>query len=290
MKRFKTLRLMSLVSRALMVLLVAGLSMNPLHAQWGDDDGGSTWGDDGATGGDATGDGFDSNNGGDSGFGGDSNGTNDDAGFGSDPFGGFGFGDNQQDDEEEQRPRVVRKPYVRFQPPYDSIKEMVIYSAIIDVVDKDGYEREVDTLYHKAQAWLKSEFGEKELKKMIGFNGENTNASEMEYKIRLRGTFPCIIRPNEFTKHQSGDIEFLMELRIREGRYRYKISDLVHIAPIMADEKEGERTYFEFLRKSEDNVRGGDQILIAADNKINDMMSELEKFCKTFPEEEEDDW
>lgn len=210
--------------------------------------------------------------------------------YNSDYSGDFDFGGGSDYDEIKQEPVFVRQPYVRFVPPYDSLREMVTYSGIVTVVDEEDYEVEVDTIYARAKNWMVNEFGEKKLKKMTKIDGMNDKASETEYKIVLRGTFPCIVEPNEFTKNQNGDIQFKMEVRFREGRYRYRIANLVHVSPLIAGEKKPEHTYFEYYMKSEDDVRGGDIILLAADKKINEMIEGLRKTCQTSPIEEDDDW
>jgi len=208
-----------------------------------------------------------------------------------DDDGGSDFGDafGSSEREEYVPKKIIRKPYVRFVPPYDSTRELVLYKAVIEVTDRDGYEVEIDTINFRAHQWLEEEFG-KNLKKFLTMDGINENAGENEHKISIHGTFPCVIQPNEFTSVTEGMVEYDMEIRVRDGRYRYTIKNLVHIADPRPGEKEGERTYFEYLMKSEDDVRAGDRILIAADKKINSMMSELQKTCQTNPIEEEDDW
>jgi hypothetical protein len=208
----------------------------------------------------------------------------------SDPYGDMDFGSSSSYDEIKQDPVFVRAPYVRFVPPYDSIREMVTYSGDVKVLDAEDYEIEVDTIYARAKNWMAEEFGSKRLKKMTKIDGINERASETEYKIVIRGDFPCIVEPNEFTKKQDGDVKFKMELRFREGRYRYRINNLVHISPLVAGERTPEQTYFEYYMKSKDDVRGGDVILLAADKKINEMIDGLRKTCQTNPLEEDDDW
>ncbi len=206
-----------------------------------------------------------------------------DPGWGDD----FGFG---MDEEKEEEPEIIRAPYVRFVPPYDTVYELVTYEGVVNVLDADGYEVEIDTIMFRANQWLEEEFGKKKLKNFLTSNDVNSNASELEYKIIVNGKFPCIVKPNEFTQYQDGEIQFRMEIRIRDGRYRYKVNNLVHIAPVRVNEKEGIATYFEYLMKSQNDVRGGDVILKSADRKINEMIAALEKKCKTGPVLEEDEW
>lgn len=199
------------------------------------------------------------------------------------------FGSSSKKSSAEPTKKIVKKPYVRFIPPYDSTRELIIYQAIIEVVDNEGYEVEIDTIYGRAQKWIESQYG-KDMKKVISSNDVNANASEMEYKIRVHADFPCMIQPNEFTETRSGTVTYEMEIRVRDGRYRYAIKNLVHVADPRPGEKEGDKNYFEYLMKTQDDVRGSDQVLIAADRKINSMISELKKACETAPLEEDDDW
>lgn len=214
-----------------------------------------------------------------------SEGSSDDYGGSYGSYGSYG----SSKPEKVTPKKVVKKPYVRFIPPYDSTLEMIVYQAIIEVVDRDGYEVEIDTIYGRAQKWLAAEFG-KDLKKVTAQNGINEKAGEMEYKIKVLADFPCVIEPNEFTKFTSGTVKYEMEIRVRDGRYRYAVKNLVHIADPRPGEKEGVKTYFEYLMKTKNDVKDSDQVLIAADKKINLMMSELKKACNTAPIEEDDEW
>lgn len=213
-----------------------------------------------------------------------------DSGSGSfDSYGSFGSGGGDNGNY-IVKPKVVVKRKERFIPPYDSTREMVSYTGIVEVKDNENFEVEVDTIYHRAKSWMLMEFGEKELKKMTTLDNMNNNASEMEYKIRLKGTFPCMIAYNEFRTEENGDVEFQMEIRIREGRYRYSVNSLVYVAEPIAGAKEGERTYFEYLMKAKDNYANNDNILLAADKQINSWIDNLRQQCQRNPIEEEDDW
>lgn len=253
-------------------LLVFGFGTGRVHAQDGWGTGG--WGDSGS---DPWADETEDSTAGDTA----ASGWGDDSGF-------------EMEEEKEEETVVKPPPYERFVPPYDTVYELVTYEGVVEVMgqDIDGstYELEIDTIMFRTNQWLEEEFGKKTLKEFMQSNAVNPNASELEYKIILKGNFPLIVKPNDFAEYQNGHIQFTMEIRIREGRYRYKITDLVHIAPVRANEKEGIATYFEYLMKTENDVRGGDVILISADRKINEMVAALAKKCRTNPIFEEDDW
>jgi hypothetical protein len=221
----------------------------------------------------------------------DSTTTYDDTGtdYGTD----YGYGTGSSDKGNGNyvvKPKVKKIQHERFVAPYDSTLEMISYAGVVQVLDNENYEVEVDTIYKRAKNWMTMEFGEKELKKMTSHDAMNPNASEMEYKIKLKGSFPCEMEVNEFNQVSKGDVEFLMEIRIREGRYRYSVNNLVYIAETPVGAKTGDRTYFEYLMKAKDNVRGNDSILLAADKKINLWMKTLQEQCQKQPLEEEDEW
>lgn len=269
----KVLQLKGVGLSAILLLTLFGLFTTNSAAQDGWEDSGSGWEDSGS--------GWDDENNPDS--------TSGDA-WGSDEGDSWGGDFSFDEEEEEEEPIVVKKPYVRFVPPYDSTRDLVTYEGVVEVLDNDGYEYEIDTIMFRAKKWMEEEFGKKELKDILKSQDVNNNASEMEYKIVLKGSIPCMVQRNDFVKEQNGTFEFRMDIRIREGRYRYRIYNLVHVAPVQAGQKEGVRTYFEYLMKSEDDIRYCDSILLAADAKITAMVEALSSECHNNPVMEEDDW
>lgn len=172
----------------------------------------------------------------------------------------------------------VRKPYIRFVTPFDTITELVTYA---DIINED--EAVTDSLYWRAKRWIKHEF--KSSKKQVIKKDD-----KKEFKIVMEGEFPLYIEANKFSKSQNGWVAFDMELRFKEGRYKYKINNLVHVVDPPPGEDKEIKTYFEFYRKSTVNPKGNDAVLIAADKKINKMIRDLKKYCKEPIFVDEDDW
>jgi hypothetical protein len=180
---------------------------------------------------------------------------------------------------EAEAPAVVKKPYIRFVTPFDTITELVTYTEIIS-----EEEAGTDSLYWRAKRWINHEFGKKNQKKLI------KKDDKKDFKIVMEGEFPLYIEANKFAKTQNGKVVFDMEIKFKEGRYRYKINNLVHVVPPPPGEEKETRTYFEFYRKSTINPRGNDIILMNADKKIKSMISDLKKYCKEPIFVDEDDW
>jgi len=180
---------------------------------------------------------------------------------------------------EAEAPVVVKKPYIRFVAPFDSITELVTYTEIIN-----EEEAGTDSLYWRAKRWINHEFGKKNQKKLI------KKDDKKDFKIVMEGEFPLYIEANKFAKTQNGKVVFDMEIKFKEGRYRYKINNLVHVVPPPPGEEKETRTYFEFYRKSTINPRGNDIILMNADKKINSMLKDLRKYCKEPIFVDDDDW
>lgn len=210
---------------------------------------------------------------------------------GDDSYSDYGSSGSSSSDSKASpslRPKFQRRAYERFTPPLDTITGLITYLNVIEILDQDGVEIYSDSIYKRAQRWLENEFGKKEAKdftKSAGMNKEGEG-----YKMVVSGRFPLTIQVNEFNSIPSGEVEFLMELRFKEGRYRYKINNLVHIEPPLAGTKGERRTYFEFYKNQKENVKTGDQILVAADIKINKLINGLYETCKEPIFVDQDDW
>lgn len=172
----------------------------------------------------------------------------------------------------------VKKPYVRFIVPFDTITELVTYTEIVN-----EEEAGTDSLYWRAKRWIKQEF--KGTKKQVIKKDD-----KKEFKIVMEGEFPLFIEANKFSKSQNGKVMFDMELRFKEGRYKYKINNLVHVVQPPPGEDKEIKTYFEFYRKSTVNPKGNDAVLIAADKKIQKMIKDLKRYCKEPIFVDDDDW
>lgn len=203
----------------------------------------------------------------------------------------YGSGSSRSDDDRGEtalRPKFQRRPYERFVPPFDTITGLITYINVVEVLDQDGVEIFSDSIYKRAQRFLENEFGKKEAKDFTKSSGINKVGEG--YIMVVEGRFPLLVQVNEFNKVPAGEVQFQMEIRVKEGRYRYKINNLVHVeAPLMGTKTE-RKTYFEFYKNQKENVKQGDQILLAADKQINTMITKLYETCKEPIHVDEDDW
>ena len=221
----------------------------------------------------------------------DSSYSEDSNSYGSDDsYGDYGSSGSSSDEKAATslRPKFQRRAYERFTPPFDTISGLITYLSVIEILDQDGVEIYSDSIYKRAQRWLENEFGKKNAKDFTKSSGLNKEGEG--YKMVVSGRFPLVVQVNEFYAVPSGEVEFVMELRFKEGRYRYKINNLVHIEPPLAGTKSERRTYFEFYKNQKENVKAGDQILVAADKKINKMITGLYETCKEPIFVDQDDW
>jgi len=173
----------------------------------------------------------------------------------------------------------VKKPYVRYVVPFDTLTELVTYTEVVN-----EEEAGTDSLYWRSKRWIVNEFGKKNKKQII------KKDDKKEFKIEMEGEFPLFIEANKFSKSQNGKVVFDMEIRFKEGRYKYKINNIVHVVPPPPGEDKEIKTYFEFYRKSTINAKGNDAVLIAADKKFNKMIRDLKKYCKEPVFVDDDDW
>jgi hypothetical protein len=217
--------------------------------------------------------------------------TEDSSNGSDDSYGDYGSSGSSSDDDKATtalRPKFQRRAYERFTPPLDTISGLITYLSVIEILDQDGVEIYSDSIYKRAQRWLENEFGKKEAKDFTKSSGLNKEGEG--YKMVVSGRFPLVVQVNEYNAVPSGEVEFVMELRFKEGRYRYKINNLVHIEPPLAGTKSERRTYFEFYKNQKENVKAGDQILVAADAKINKLITGLYETCKEPIFVDQDDW
>lgn len=183
---------------------------------------------------------------------------------------------------------IAKKEYVRFQPPLDTITKLITYLDIVEVKDQEGYEAYADSMYTRAQRWLSQNYDKKQLKEYIKENG--VNAKGEGYIILMEGQFPLLMKPNEFTTQENGKVLFTMELRFKDGRYRYKINNLVHVQPPAYGASSEIKTYMEFYTKTKRDVQSTDKILLATDQHIKKMIQSLHEQVKEPIIVDEDDW
>lgn len=192
------------------------------------------------------------------------------------------------------RPKFEHKTYERFTGmPYDSATELITYVEIIDVVVPGDYLGEpydyADSLHARAMKWMGIQFGEKQVKKMLEEAGPDTKNRE-GLTIKAIAKLPLLVELNKFAKEKAGLIQFDMELRFKDGRYRYKFNNFVHVEEDQTEGKEPITTYLEYYLDAKANVESNDRILIATNNQMNTLIDDLKRTCAAKPFIDDDDW
>ena len=173
---------------------------------------------------------YDDGDDGDGGWGDDGGG-----GWGDESGGGWGDesgGGNGIQDPEPYKFKVAK--YERFAPPYDTNRELIFYTGVVE--DYDCMECGTDSLYFRAKAYLLSYFGKKELKSFI------TEDKKLE-KIVLLVRKPMLISYNKHSKVEMGILEYKLTLQFRDARYKYQFGNFVHEETMPGNKNRTSRTY-----------------------------------------------
>jgi hypothetical protein len=157
----------------------------------------------------------------------------------------------------------------------DSNTNLISYNGVIEQEESGS-----DSLYARAK-----KFGEK-------IFGKNKNIFELQkigQKLIMNGSINAYSYANKYNKKSIGKYEFKLIVLIKEGRYKYTITNLVHQGPIPANGKPF-RNYFEYYYNSTINVRGNDVILRFADKEIKDTIAKFQTSMKDPKLVDEDEW
>lgn len=192
------------------------------------------------------------------------------------------------------RPAATSKSYERYNKmPFDSSAGLITYVEIVEIVVPDNYLGDPfdlsDSLYARARNWMNTQFGEKAAKKMIDASGDDEKNREGQ-TIEAVMFMPLYYQANEHSKQHLGMIEFSMELRFKDGRFRYKFNNFTHITTNPTKPNKDEEVYLEYYVTAKQNVRNNDRILKATDDQITTMIASLKDSCGYVPFVDDDDW
>lgn len=290
------------MKKTILTLLVLGFAAVTFGQGWGDDswdNSGDGWGtNDGSSDDDGSYD-YDPGSGSTAGLADDSSSTDD--GWGDDSWGdddgGFDFGGGGQDYVRSARPKVEARPYERFTGmPYDSTAMLITYSEIIEVIPPDRFldlggedYSLADSLYARAMSWMEKEFGKRKAKQMIDDAGIDEKGREGS-TINAYVSMPLKMQVNKYKTTENGILEFDLELRFKDERYRYKFENFVHVENYSPKGQKPDATYMEYYMTSKRDVIDNDKILIACNNQVNRLIEDLKATCAHTPFVDDDDW
>lgn len=181
----------------------------------------------------------------------------------------------QQGTEEAQNAGPSVKPYQRIVLNIDSTTNLITYSGVVE-----QEESGVDSLYIRARRFAEKNFGKAK---------EVIESEKRNQKIVLNGSIPAYAYINKYNKRSIGKYEFKMTILVKEGRYKYVISNLVHEGQAPAQGKAA-RNYFEYYYTSTSNVQAYDRILRYADQDIQRTIQKFQVAMKDPKVVDEDDW
>lgn len=200
---------------------------------------------------------------------------------------GFDFdmngGDSTQSEttQEEGAVQEVVKPYERIVLAMDSNTNLIEYTGIVE-----QEESSADSLYIRTKNFA--------TKYLAGGDGKGKSAALFEVdkksqKVVIDAVMPAYGYQNKYTKKPIGTYHFRMSVWVREGRYKYTITNLVHegIKPASGVAK---RNYFEYYYTTTTNIKGVDMILRWADKDIQEMLANYKKAMREPVFIDEDEW
>ncbi len=182
---------------------------------------------------------------------------------------------SEEGDGSPENPGVVSKPYERIVLYIDSATNLITYYGVMEQEESGS-----DSLYIRAKRWAAKTFG-KEIK---------VEVDKRNQKLTYVGRIPAYAYINKYSKRPLGVFEFKMTFLIKEGRYKYIITNLVHESVKPADGSKTNRNYFEYYYTSTTKIRENDTVLRMADRDINKMIDGMIAALKDPILVDEDDW
>jgi hypothetical protein len=177
--------------------------------------------------------------------------------------------------EEPKQLAPELRPYERVVLNIDSITNLITYSGVVE-----QEESGTDSLYLRAKNWAGKTFG-KDIKPEL---------DKRNQKLVYLASIPAYSYTSKYSKKLNGRYEMRLTFYIKEGRYKYQITNLVHESLKPSSGDKPTRNYFEFYNSSNVNVRIYDAVLRAADRDINSLIKSFTSAMREPKLVDEDDW
>ncbi len=166
------------------------------------------------------------------------------------------------------------RPYERIILFIDSATNLISYNVIMEQEESGS-----DSLYARMKRWATAYLG-KDIK---------IEVDKRNQKLTYIGSTPAYTYVGKYTKRNIGRYEFKITFLIKEGRYKFIITNLVHESVKPAEGK-GSRNYFEYYYASTSHIRENDMILRNADKDIHTMINSIITALREPMLVDEDDW
>lgn len=181
------------------------------------------------------------------------------------------------------------KPYVRFKAPMDTITQKVTYMGVVPfkAMANDLYDGgNMDSLYWRAKKFLLNtyvkNFRAKTTKDFVfpkDILVEDFKPDGDVGRIIITPTIPLVLRQGRSNATQNGSITFKLEIRVKDDKYKYKVTNFVHHTKEAITEKPIDN-YAEYYVNSKHSARSNDQILLAIDREVKTLVKALSVVMK----------
>ncbi len=186
------------------------------------------------------------------------------------------YDENGNPIEPAQDAGVLAKPFERIVLNIDSVTNLITYLGVVEQEETGS-----DSLYVRAKRWAQLRFSKNE-KTLFEIDKKNQ-------KLVINGVISAYNYSSKYTKRPIGKHQFKVTVWIKEGRYKYQISNLVHEG-IKPNNGNAIRNYFEFYYTSPKSVKTYDKVLRDADTDIKRLMEDFTKHMKDPIIVDEEDW
>lgn len=191
----------------------------------------------------------------------------------TDTANGGGWGDSAS--------KPKKTPYVRFVPPYDSMREIIFYEGVVENEDCDMCT--ADSLYWRAKRFLTKKYGKSVFKKML-------IEEKPGHHITVVVTIPLVVLNGKYSKVAKGMLEYKFVLRFQDSRFKYQFGNFVHLQSGEGLVGNPTKTYHEYYMRVKRGYEATDKFLIAADTEVKDMVTGITRALRAPYKPEEDDW
>jgi len=179
---------------------------------------------------------------------------------------------------------TIVKPYEKLVLYVDSVTNLITYLGVVEPNEINTNPDETtssDSLYIRAKRWA--------VKRFTGGAKALFDVDKRNIKIVLNGWMPAYAYGNKYTKRNVGKYEFKMTIWLKEGRYKYQLSNFVHEG-VKPNEGSVVRNYFEFYYTSPNSLKGNDLTLRYADKDIHRLIEDFKKHMKDPIIVDEEEW
>ena len=176
---------------------------------------------------------------------------------------------------------IKKAAYVRFVPPYDSMREIIFYEGIVE--NEDCSLCTADSLYWRAKKFLSKKYGKSVLKKMIV-------DEKIGHHITVKVTLPMVVVNGKYNKAAKGMMEYKLCLRFQDSRFKYQFGNFVHLQTGEGLVGNPTKTYHEYYMRVKRGYEATDKYLLASDREVKDMVTAITYALREPYRPEEDEW